>query len=79
MKYNKNALTATLSLACLEIRSRNEEAIHSRWKRVYSLKVFYFLLYRRRYFFFFWSDLVRVLATTGNTFAVASYTQRNDS
>ena len=48
---NKNALTAVISLACLEIRSRNEEAINSTRNRIYSLKVFYFLLYRRRVFF----------------------------
>ena len=46
---NNNALTAAFSLAFLEIRSRNEEAIISTRKRIYSLKVFYFLLYRRRY------------------------------
>ena len=39
-------------LACLEIRSRNEEAINSTRNMIYSLKVFYFLLYRRRYFLF---------------------------
>ena len=40
------------SLACLEIRSRNEEAtINSTRNRIYSLKVFYLLLHRRRYFF----------------------------
>ena len=33
--------------ACLEIRLRNEEAINSTQNRIYSLKVFYFLLYRR--------------------------------
>ena len=38
-------------LACLEIRSRNEEAINSTRNRIYSLKVFYFLLHRRRVFF----------------------------
>ena len=47
---NKNALRAALSLACLEIRSRNEETINYTRSRIYSLKVFYFLLYRRRYF-----------------------------
>ena len=72
-----DALTPALSLACLEIRSRNEEAINSTWNRIYLLKVFHFLLYRRScilqdiYFFFcFWIDLVRVLATNGNTSAV---------
>ena len=42
---NKNALTAAFSLACLEIRSRNEEAINSTRNMIYSLKVFYFPLY----------------------------------
>ena len=45
--HNRNALTAAFNLACLEIRSRNEEAINSTRNRNYSLKVFYFLLYRR--------------------------------
>ena len=49
---NKNALTAAFGLASLEIRSRNEEAINSTRNRIYSQKVFYFLLYRRRYFLF---------------------------
>ena len=49
-KFNKNALTAGVSLASLEIRSINEEAINSIRNRIYSLKIFYFLLYRRRYF-----------------------------
>ena len=35
---NKNALTAALSLACMEIKSRNEEVINSTWYRIYSLK-----------------------------------------
>ena len=37
---NKNALTASVSLACLETRSRNEEAINSTQNTIYSLKVF---------------------------------------
>ena len=53
---NKNALTVAVSLACLEIteeiRCRNEETINSTINMIYSLKVFYFLLYRRRYFLF---------------------------
>ena len=49
-KFNKKALTAAVSLASLEIRSINEEAINSIRNRIYSLKIFYFLLYRRRYF-----------------------------
>ena len=40
---NKNALTPAVRLACLEIRSRNEEAINSTLNRIYSLKDFYFL------------------------------------
>ena len=32
-------------LACLEIRSRNEEAINSTRNMIYSLKVFYFLYF----------------------------------
>ena len=32
--YNKNTLTAALSLACLEIRSRNGEAINSTQNRI---------------------------------------------
>ena len=57
---------------CLEIRSRNEEAINSTWNRIYLLKVFYFLLYRHQYFLLFSEFIikVRVLATTGNTSAV---------
>ena len=43
----KNALYNGVSLAYLEIRSRNEEAINSTQNMIYSLKVFYFLLYRR--------------------------------
>ena len=49
---NKRALTAAFRLACLEIRSRNDEAINSARNMIYSLKVFYLLLYRRRYFLF---------------------------
>ena len=49
---NKNALTGAVSLACLEIRSRNEETVNSARNTIYSSKVFYFLLYRRRYFLF---------------------------
>ena len=40
--YNKNALTAGLSLTYLEIRSRNEEEINSTQNRIYSLKVLIF-------------------------------------
>ena len=48
---NKNALTVAFRLACLGIRSRNEEAINSARNRIYLLKVFYFLLYQHRVFF----------------------------
>ena len=37
---NKNALRKAFSLACLEIRSRNEEAMNSTRNGIYSLKVF---------------------------------------
>ena len=37
---NFNAPTAAVSLACLEIRWENEEAINSTRNRIYSLKVF---------------------------------------
>ena len=56
-KRDKNALTATTSLACFEIRSRNKRAINSTRNKIYSLKVFHFLLYRRR-FFLFVSELI---------------------
>ena len=49
---NKNPLIAAASLACLEIKSRNEEAIDSKRNIIYSLKVINFLLYQRRYFLF---------------------------
>ena len=39
-RSNKNALTAAFSLACLDIRSRNEEAIDSTRNRTYSLSFF---------------------------------------
>ena len=48
----KNTPTAKFSLACLEIRLRNEEVINSTRNRIYSLKGFYFPLYRHRYFLF---------------------------
>ena len=34
LAITKNALTEAFSLACLEIRSRNEEAINSTWNRI---------------------------------------------
>ena len=67
---------APVSLACLEIRSRNEEAINSTRTRIYSLNVFLLpTLSTSRLFTCFWIDLVRALTTTGNTSAVASYTR----
>ena len=48
---NTRTLLQRLSLSCLEIRSSNEKAINSTRNRIYSLKVFHFLLYRRRVFF----------------------------
>ena len=56
-KRDKNALTAKAGLACFEIRSRNKRAIDSTQNKIYSLKVFHFLLYRRR-FFLFVSELI---------------------
>ena len=50
LPLNKKALTVASSLACSEIRLRYEDAINSTRNRIYSLKVFYFLLYRRQYF-----------------------------
>ena len=58
ININKNALTAAVSLVCLEIRSRNEDAINSTRNRIYSLRVFHFLFYRRRYFLLF-SELIQ--------------------
>ena len=66
------------SYACLEIRSRSEEAINSTQNRIYSLEVFFFLLPTLSMsilFICFWIDLVRLLVTTGNTSAVAGYTR----
>ena len=62
-------------LACLEIRSRNEETItNSTRNRIYSPKVFLVTTLSTSILFTcLWTDLVRVLATTGNTSPVASY------
>ena len=70
---NKTALTAAISLACLAIRSSNEEAINFSRNRIYSLKDFssYFIDVDTFYLFLNW--LVRVSATTGNTSAVRLY------
>ena len=74
---NKNDLTAAFSLACLEIRSRNEEAINSTRNRIYSLKVLYLppTLVKSSILLFicFWIDLVCVLMMTRNTCAVPGY------
>ena len=69
--------TPAFSLACLEIRLRNEEAINSTRNRIYSLKVLYLppTLAKSSILLFicFWIDLVCVLAMTGNTCAVPGY------
>ena len=59
--YNKHVLTAAFSLPCLEIRSRTEQVIISTQNSIYSLKVFYFLLYQRWYFLFI-SELIFLYA-----------------
>ena len=41
MYTTRTLLQRCLSLACLEIRSRNEQAINSTWNRIYSLQVFH--------------------------------------
>ena len=41
-----------LSFRRQPVDSRNEEAVNSTRNTIYSLKVFYYLLYRRRYFLF---------------------------
>ena len=38
---NKNALTASVSLTCLEIRSRNEEAVNSTRNKIYLLSSYF--------------------------------------
>ena len=54
---NKNALLQRrLSLACSEIRSRNDEAINSTRNMIYSLKVFHSLLLD--IYFLFVSELI---------------------
>ena len=74
---NKKPLTAAFSLACLKIRSRNEEAINSTRNKMDLLAKCFLLptLLTSILFTCFWIDLVRVLATTGNTSAVAGYTR----
>ena len=73
--WNKKALTAAFRLACLEIRSRNEEAVNSTRNMIYSLKVFYFYVIDVDTFYLFWIDLVGVLTTTRNTSPEAGYTR----
>ena len=74
---NKYTPTQAFSLACLEIRLRNEEAINSTRNRIYSLKVLYLppTLAKSSILLFIciWIDLVCVLAMTGNTCAVPGY------
>ena len=73
--YLQESSYSGISLACLEIRSRNEDKINSTRNRIYSLKVFNFLLYRQSIlqdvYFLFVSELI---ATTVNTSAVAGCT-----
>ena len=71
-KVKQERSYSSASLTCLEIRSRNEEAISSTRNKIYSPKVFHFLLYWRLRRLLVW---IRVLATTGNTSAVAGYTR----
>ena len=72
---NKKPLTAAFSLACSKIRSRNEEAINSTRNETDLLAKCFLLptLSTSILFTCFRIDLVRVLATTGNTSAVAGY------
>ena len=86
----QEAAYSGFSLACLKIRSKNEEAINStkrEWVRSFApdstqnetdllAKCFLFpTLSTSILFTCFWTDLVLVLATTGNTSAVAGYTR----
>ena len=110
--WSKQAARPRRNPFCLEIRSINEGAINSTRYRIYSLKVFYCLLYRSLpadvlwgsfvthsflpqcatnepqrtsagrltlstwiLFIGFWINLVRVLATAGNTSPIAGYTR----
>ena len=77
LQANKTPLTAGFSLACLKFRSRNEEAINSTRNETDLLAKCFLLptLSTSILFTCFWIDLVRVLATTGNTSAVAGYTR----
>ena len=76
ISHYKQQQERSYSLACLEIKSRNEEAINSTRNSIYSQPLKGFLLPTLStsiLFIWFWIDLVRVLATTGNTSAVAGY------
>ena len=64
----KNALFATFSLAWRLDREMRRRLILHETGFTFE-RLFYFLLY----FICFWSDLVRVLATTGNSSTVAGY------
>ena len=69
---NKKPLRAAFSLTCLKITLRNEEAINSTRNKTDLLAKCFLLpiLSTSILFTCFWFDLVRVLATTGNTSAV---------
>ena len=75
--YSQERSYSGVSLACLEIRSRNEEKINSTRNRIYSLKVFNFLLYRRSSILqdIYFLSVSELIATTGNTSAVAGCTR----
>ena len=76
--WKARSRTAAFSLACLKIRLRDEEAIISTRSETDLLAKCFLLhtLSTSILFTCFWIDLVRVLATTGNTPAVAGYTVR---
>ena len=75
MSRQERAYSAA-SLACLEISSRNEEAINSTRNMIYSLKdILLPSLSTSIHFTCFWIDLIRVLATTRNTSTVVGYTR----
>ena len=75
---NKKPLTAVFILACLKIRSRNGEVINSTRNETNLLAKCFLLpiLSTSIIFTCFWIDLVCVLATTGNTSAVAGYARK---
>ena len=53
LEETRTRLQRHAGVAWKEVRSRNEEAINATRNMIYSLKVFYFLLYRRRHFLLF--------------------------